>query len=185
MSVYDLDIKVYVENPKSEPPKFRLECQELEIKPGKKHDFIFRNPEGCDGFLLRFILQGDAHGYRFPRDAGLAMYSAKGIGCPTEPGHWHQFVPLEVKSGDKILIVRNYNRKGHEGDFGYTLRLTKNPNDYDMPEDEFLLLDPGGFNGNGGPKKALTAAAVAIAVLSGIASALVTTAALVTLGFVG
>lgn len=186
MSRYDLDISVFLDDPNSDPPIFRLECDDLPIMPGgSEHDFYFANRKGYgDGFLVRFVLQGDAHGYRFPDNPLDALYSKNGPGCPSNYGHSPRFVPTDVKSGNKILLVLNRNQERHMGKFSYTLRLSKSPHDENTPEAKILKLDPGGENGNGhGLAFNLNLAVLAIVI--GVASALVTTTALVFLGFVG
>lgn len=145
MAWKEVDIKVIIEDPDADPPKFRLECPELPKIPNTDHDFRFSN-DGHEGFLLNYILQGNAHGYRFPDDETQALYSARGVQCPREPGQWHQFQAREVKPGNKILVVRNFNQKGSEGRFGYTLRVTQAPH---VDDPDFIELDPGGDNTNG------------------------------------
>lgn len=174
----EIDVKVIIQDPDADPPKFKLECNDLP-KGTKDNDFIFNN-DGHPGFILNYILQGDAHGYRFPDDKDEALYSAKGVGCPRNKGQWPQFKARDVKSGNKILVVRNLNQSGHQGQFGYTLRVTKTPHDPDTPADQYLELDPGGENNNGswGMSSVNYAAIALIGVGTGVVSALVTTIAM-------
>lgn len=175
-----LDVRVILEDPTSTPPKFTLDCPELPRWKNEKNDFEFKNEgEDDDGFLLRFILQGNAHGYRFPDNELQALYSAKGPDCPTSPGQWPQFYAREVKPGNKILVVRNLNQAGRGGQFAYTLRVTKSPHDDERPEEEYLNLDPGGFNGNGHGRKNISAATFVLAIAVGVVSALVTVFSLI------
>lgn len=172
MAWRELYLDVIIEDPDADPPKFRLECNELPKLPNTKHDFKFENDEDHKhGFLLNYILQGNAHGYRFPDDETEALYSAPGVDCPRTPGQWPQFKAREVKPGNKILVVRNLNQKGFEARFGYTLRVTKTPHDDNA---RYIELDPGGENTNGGSKTSGWSY-VTVAVASGVASALVTT----------
>lgn len=181
-----LNVLVHIEDPNPKSPKFLLVCPQLTTLPGTKHDFFFENyGDDDEGFLLQFILVGNAHGYFFPDDKLEALYSRKGQGCPDEPDQWPQFRAKEVKPGNKILVVRNMNQPGEEAEFGYTLRVTKRPHETNLPDDQFLNLDPGGLNGNGGyGRKKTSAATFAVAIGAGIVSALVTVFSLVGLGII-
>jgi hypothetical protein len=178
----EVDIKVFV-HPDQEP-KFHLECDDLPKKPDDPNHFIFDN-DGHPGFLLSYVLQGDAAGYRFPdRDhMDEALYSAKGAGCPTAKGQWGQFKAKDVTSDNKTLIVRNMNQHGHEGEFGYTLRVTKTPHDADNAT--YLDLDPGGTNNNGSTTIQISYLNVAlVGATTGIVSAIATTLILAKLNMV-
>jgi hypothetical protein len=74
------------------------------------------------------------------------------------------------------------NQHDHEGEFGYTLRVTKTPHDDDAT---FLDLDPGGTNNNGSSRADVSYLKVAlIGATTGILSAVATTAALAKLNLV-
>jgi hypothetical protein len=138
----EVDVKVFLHP--DQCPEFHLECDDLPKGPKPDH-FVFDNC-GHAGFLLNYLLQEPTHGYFFPDDEGEALYSAKGEGCPKRKGQWGQFKVVDVSADNLKLVVRNQNRKGHEGEFGYTLRVTKTPHRDDA---EYLDLDPGGTNNNG------------------------------------
>jgi hypothetical protein len=175
----EVDIKVFL-HPESEP-KFHLECDELPGGPHPNH-FDFTN-NGHDGFLLNYILQEPRHGYFWPDDPDEALYSAKGSGCPKNKGHWGQFKAKEVKTpNNKVLVVRNMNRKGQEGEFGDTLRVTKTPHDETA---EYLDLDPGGTNRNGRSSFQVNYLKIAgIGLTTGILGAIATTVALAKLNLI-
>jgi hypothetical protein len=163
-SPWEHDIKVFIDSDKL-PPKFRLES-DLD-KGSKDGDFEFNN-KGKPGFVLNYIIQSDGVGkdYYFPTDLDEALYSAKGTTCPKKKGQWEQFQATQVKSGNKILVVRNLNQEGFEGHFAYTLRVTKTPNQTDP---KFLDLDPGGLNNNGQVRSSdsfVTYAAITVATVA-------------------
>lgn len=171
----EVDVKVILKS--DNPVDFDL-VPSVDLPKGEgKNDFIFRN-EGHDGFLLNFILEPEDPDsplaeYRFPDDKKMALFSAVGVECPTELGQWPQFKAKEVKPGNKILVVRNLNQKNHEGQFGYTLRLTKTPH---MHDPKFIDLDPGGTNTNGSSRSTFEnyVAMGTIAVTTGVLSAFAT-----------
>lgn len=138
----EVDIKVFLDLGKD--PPFHLQCDELP-KGTKNGDFVFTN-DHFPGFILNYVLQEPTTGYRFPDDLDEALYSAKTTTCPTSKGQWGQFKAKSVSSDNKTLVVRNMNQHGHEGQFSYTLRVTKTPHNADA---EYLDLDPGGTNTNG------------------------------------
>jgi hypothetical protein len=167
MGVKVVDVKVILHS--ANPVEFDLVPNPPLQRGVQKNEFIFEN-DRHNGYWLNYILEGDALGYRFP-DAGKdALYSAKGVGCPTSPGQWSQFKSETIGWANKVLVVRNLNEKDHKGSFGYTLRLTTTPHEKNPA---CIELDPGGQNKNGS-SRALSLAYVAV----GVGSALVTTAVL-------
>jgi hypothetical protein len=178
----ELDILVFIDDPDSVPPKFHLECDDLP-KGQKQDDYVFSN-NGHDGFLLNYKLQDPTHGYFFPDDKHEALFSARGEACPTKKDQWEQFRAREVKAGNKILVVRNLNQKGHEGCFAYTLRVTQTPHVLDS-NTRYLDLDPGGTNTNGQSRSNISLFSIAgVSVVTGVVSALATVGALSSLGLV-
>ncbi len=122
MSRNEVTIKVDLKSD-GNPPVFDLTpIPPLPKFNSKKNDFAFYN-EGEDGFTLRFTLQGNALGYRFPDDEDEALYSALGTGCPDTAGQWDQFEANNVTNNNKTLVVLNRNE--YEAEFGYTLRVKK------------------------------------------------------------
>jgi hypothetical protein len=133
-----VDVDVYLEPEGTDPP-FQMETY---LPINSANEIEFQN-HLRDGFIIKFNLK-DPHntGYLFPGDKDEALYSAKGTGCPTSKGQWGQFKAIEVvKPGNKTLVVRNLNQSGHQGQFGYTLRVTNGT--------KWRDLDPGGDNQNG------------------------------------
>ena len=132
-----VDVDVHLNRDGEEPP-FYLETYLPKSKDG---EICFHNNDR-PGFLIRFNLLDPHHtGYLFPNDTDEALYSAKGAGCPTSKGQWGQFTAVGVENGNTTLVVKNLNQSGHEGAFGYTLRVTKGG--------DWKNLDPGGLNQNG------------------------------------
>lgn len=142
MSVREVKVSVFL-HPGEDPP-FHLECPELKLNRDNNHA-VFDN-DGHDGFLLNYALEEPSHGYFFPDDSSAALWCHKRAECPSSKAQWGQFKAREVMTGNKVLVVRNLNQKGHEGNFSYTLRVTKQPSARDP---ECLDLDPGGTNNNG------------------------------------
>lgn len=151
---------------------FKLESDDLEV--GSDNLLSFENKDH-PGFEVHFHLR-DPHktGYLFPEDEREAMWVKKAspdgnIPCPTEKSYWGQFKAKEVKPGKKILVVRNFNEKGHQSKFGYTLRVTLNPN---VEPITFAHLDPPGDNLNGhGLFDVKTAIATTLTVCGAVATA--------------
>jgi hypothetical protein len=135
-----VDIDVYLEPEGSDPPFFL----ETILPVNSDGEIVFQN-HLRDGFILKYNLKDPYEtGYLFPDDKEEALYSSKGKGCPSSKGQWGQFKAEEVvKPGNTTLIVRNRNQSGHTGQFGYTLRVTKDKGA------TYLPLDPGGDNQNG------------------------------------
>jgi hypothetical protein len=174
----EVDIKVIL-HPESDPP-FHLDCGNALPQGPEANFFIFKN-NGHPGFVLNYILEDPTNTYFFPDDTDEALYSAKGRGCPTLKRQWGQFKADKHRSNNNVLVVRNMNGKGHEGEFGYRLRVTTRPHDDDA---DYLDLDPGGRNDNGPTSRSnvslLTAAVIGVA--TGVASAVATAAVLEQLG---
>ena len=151
-----------------DPPEFVLTpIPPLPKFNSKKNDFAFYN-EGEDGFTLRYTLQGDALGYRFPDDDDEALYSALGTECPKTSGQWEQFKSNNVTDNNKTLVV--INRNDYEAEFGYTLWVERaEPNG----QIKRLPLDPGGMNKNGSTRLIEASQLIAVAVTTVAATVLV------------
>ena len=172
-------------SPKNDP---QLPTNANPAKPGQP-EIIFHNHQHA-GFKIYFELQGDTKGYFFPpnSDKHNAVWSKCGSDCPTETGVWEVFKPLQVVEPNpapqpgqpaerRTLVVNNPNptatpTKPAQGKFKYNLRVTNGR--------DWLDLDPGGDNSNGGYGfTSLSYATVAtIAATTAILSAIATTATL-------
>jgi len=116
---------------------------------------------GHPGFWVYFHLEDpDDTGYRFPDDPDDALWVAKyekaGDECPKVATSWGGFEPKKVLDGAKkdlehnaVLKVRNRNTKDLMGEFGYTLCVVRNGNDW-------WPIDPGGVNHNGSSQGSLS-----------------------------
>lgn len=134
-------LDVYIDS--IDPLNFRVEPSNKNGPPlpTGPHGIIFENG-GRPGFHVRFTLQGDTHGFLFPKqkDAKKAVWSKLGSTCPDE-GAWEVFTAPTVSPDGKVLKVVNLNPHPAQGPFKYTLRVT----DGSCWKD----LDPGGLNSNG------------------------------------
>ena len=139
----EVHVSVVIDN--VSPLAFHFETTDLPMGPNNV--LYFRNCKQGQNFLVNYELVG-APGYRFPQTLNDAIYSKVGskTDCPTATGTWGQFTPEKLMSSsgpggqDRILQVRNKNSSQNE--FAYTLRATDGSN--------WLTIDPGGVNGNGG-----------------------------------
>jgi hypothetical protein len=115
------------------------------LPKGPKGELVFEN-KGHPGFFVHFRLQDRTGlGYFFPRpnDRKEAVWSQRVEDACPESAVWDVFDPRNI-SGDRLtLIVHNPNVAPVLGQFGYTLRVTKNNGQ------DYLPLDPGGDNRNG------------------------------------
>ena len=142
---YEVEVHVSVVIDSVSPLAFHFETTDLPM--GSNNVLYFRNCKRGQDFLVNYELVG-APGYRFPQTLGDAIYSKVGskTDCPSTNGIWGQFTPEKLMSSsgpggtDRILQVRN--RNDTPADFAYTLRATDGTN--------WLNIDPGGVNGNGG-----------------------------------
>lgn len=125
---------------------------------------------GHPGFWVFFHLEDpDGTGYRFPDDADQAMWVAKyenaGDECPKVATSWGGFEPKKVLDGQKkdlehnmVLKVRNRNTEDLKGEFGYTLCVVRNG-------DDWWPIDPGGVNHNGSSQGGISTTAVVVTVV--------------------
>lgn len=160
-----VDVKVFIDNPATDPPQFHFETTHLPMGPN--NHLHFQNC-GHPGFYVHYHLQDPTHGYVFPEESmyphppgpkdehlNQALYSAVGTACPTSSGQWGQFTALRVENAGRTLVVWNKNES--PVDFGYTLRVTSNGGQ------NYLPLDPGGTNTNGPSLYALTTTTLMVA----------------------
>ena len=167
-SPWDVHVDVTLES--DNPIAFRLGSKDL--PKGGNGDFIFNN-DGHPGFHIHFTLIDQTNkGYLWPTNSKKdeAVWSELGSGvCPQPPGKADVFHALSVDKARTTLVVNNPNPKPAQGPFGYTLRVTNDPN-----EVVFLPLDPGGINNNGATSRwnMMTTVVVAVAVVAVAAVAL-------------
>lgn len=169
-------IDVYIDDPSSDPPSFRVVPSENNSPPltlGPDDEIIFHN-DRHPGFDICFELKDNTHGYFFPPTSQKndAVWSRIGCECPKSEVR-EVFQPIRTEetspgSGElRRLVVHNSNPKPAQGRFKYTLRVTNGTGWKD--------LDPGGDNTNG--QTSLTSNYIAIggiAVTTGVLSALAT-----------
>jgi hypothetical protein len=112
---------------------------------------VFNNA-GRPGFKVKFRLYdntngGNGSGYAFPQGTNKqdGIWSIVGSsGCPSS-GIWQVFDQnsLAVTDNGATLVALNPNPSPAQGDFRYTLNVTKTGGP------PYLPLDPGGTNNNG------------------------------------
>lgn len=144
MSKEPKDVHVKVTLLPGQKPPFKISSTDLPM--GRDSELIFRN-HGHPGFRVHFELQEPTHGYLFPpnKTRAEAVWSQMGADACPETQIWDVFRALEVSPDRKTLTVRNGNvHKEELGKFTYTLRVVR-----DDPLD-WMELDPGGDNQNGG-----------------------------------
>ena len=144
---------------------FRIEPHpENSLPKGPGDELVFEN-KGHSGFFIYFHLKDpNKLGYKFPDDHKLvndAVWSKMGKGACPDDGIWDVFIPRKVIDKGMTLKVRNLNEKPDIGDFGYTLRVTKDEGR------TYLALDPGGTNKNG-PISASSSSWIAPTVAGGL-----------------
>jgi hypothetical protein len=104
---------------------------------------------GHPGFNVTFNLHDETGlGYRFPgppHDKNAIWSELGSTGCPSSPGSWAVFPAnrISVKGGGDTMTAYNPNPAPAQGDFRYTLNVTKNNGA------NYLPLDPAGNNQNG------------------------------------
>lgn len=145
MAEKNVSVKVILHPPGSNPP-FHFESTDLPI--GKDNLIYFSNCGKSKGFLIRYTIDDSANqGYRFPTNANgndhldQALWATASGSCPTQPTHWDSvFRARSVENGGQTLVV--WNKNAVVQNFAYTLRVVSGAN--------WLNLDPGGSNQNGG-----------------------------------
>jgi hypothetical protein len=109
---------------------------------------MFSN-NGRPGFNVRFELTDETGlDYRFPappKDCDAIWSELGSTGCPASPGSWTIFekTGIVVSNHGTVLTAFNRNPSPAQGDFRYTLNVTKDGGA------TYLPLDPGGCNQNG------------------------------------
>lgn len=137
---WTVEVDVYLES--DDPLDFTVHSCLQQKKGG---NLVFHN-NGRPGFNIVFhLFDRTGKGYRFPsppHHRRNAVWSQLGDDCP-EREILEVLEPLRVINNGKTLVVYNANPEPKQGPFKYTLRVTKDGKDY-------LDLDPGGDNQNGG-----------------------------------
>lgn len=111
-------------------------------------ELVFRN-DGHPGFNVIFNLHDETQlGYRFPappKDFDSIWSQVGASGCPGSPGAWEVFdkASIVVTNGGDVMKAKNRNPSPAQGQFRYTLNVTKDGGA------TYLPLDPGGNNQNG------------------------------------
>ncbi|MES2002579.1 MAG: hypothetical protein V4444_09765 [Pseudomonadota bacterium] len=159
-------------------PNVELVSDDLPIVDG---NLVFKN-DANDGFFVRFNLDPTTLGkYYFPNTKDEALFVKVNQGgtaeCP-KSGTWDGFRPHKLDNGNKTLVVFNKNGKlpanKKEERFSFTLRVREDK----FSGTDFLELDPGGINQNGGVK---ATSWMSTALLVGVAVGVVATLAAQTL----
>lgn len=174
MAEKGVTVRVILDSPGSNPP-FHFESTDLPID--KNNVIYFANCGKNKGFLIRFTVDDAANqGYRFPTHANgndfldQALWATDTGPCPKAECHWDAvFKAKSVEDGGQTLVVWNKNAVAQN--FAYTLRVVSGAN--------WLNLDPGGTNQNGGlPLFRALAANVATGAIVALATAVMTNATL-------
>ena len=132
---------VYLDEAGRRRGRFTLETP---MAKNKDDDLVFEN-RGRPGFNVVFNLHDETGGgYGFPKQADKeeAVWSRYGPDCPDSEVR-QVFRPLRIEDEGMTLVVRNENPAPAGGPFKYSLRVTNDGTNY-------VLLDPGGVNENGG-----------------------------------
>ena len=145
MAEKDVNVKVVLHAPGSNPP-FHFESNDLPI--GNKDVIYFSNCGKFKGFRVHYELDNSKNPtFLFPTQQtngpdhlGMALWVEQSSSCPNHACKWDVFEAKNVTNGGLTLIVKNTNEDVAE--FFYTLRLTNGT--------DWLDLDPGGMNQNGG-----------------------------------
>ena len=158
------EVQINVTLTSEDPVRFTLDSNDL---PGKNGNFTFNN-NGRPGFNITFAFKDETgQSYKWPDNAHKdeAVWSALGNVCPDSP----TFEPLHAIGVDPTqmkLRVNNRNPKPAQGQFMYTLRVTKDGGE------TYLAMDPGGVNQNGSSGRiSMNALFIAVATIAIIAIA--------------
>jgi hypothetical protein len=137
---WTVEVDVYLKSDAT-PPDFEIESF---LKSGPDGRLVFNNC-GRPGFNVVFRLHDETGlGYHFPSPPRLndACWSQRGGDACPHSEIMEIFDPVRVFDDGTALTVRNENPCPAQGEFTYTLRVTKGDGSY-------LELDPGGLNQNG------------------------------------
>ena len=145
MAEKDVTVKVILDAPGSNPP-FHFESNDLPI--GNDNVIYFSNCGKFKGFMINYVLDDTANpNFRFPTQTthgnnylDEALWATQSGGCPTAACKWDVFEAKREDNGGRTLVVKNKNEVAEN--FAYTLRVANGAN--------WLNLDPGGVNQNGG-----------------------------------
>lgn len=145
MAEKDVRVKVVLHAP-GDPQPFHFESEDLPI--GEQNRIYFSNCGKRRGFMIHYDLDDTKRpGYRFPtrQQHGntyleQALWATETGGCPTGKATWPVFRAVREERDGGTLVVRNTNLEVQ--DFFYTLRVVQGT--------DWLDLDPGGSNQNGG-----------------------------------
>ena len=145
MAEKDVTVKVILDPPGNNPP-FHFESNDLPI--GNDNVIYFSNCGKLKGFTIHYDLDDTANpGFRFPTRTthgndylDEALWATQSGGCPTQQCKWDVFEARREENSGRTLVVRNKNEVAEN--FAYTLRVANGTN--------WLNLDPGGVNQNGG-----------------------------------
>lgn len=172
MADKDVTVKVVL-HPAGDPDVFHFETTDLPMCPG--NFLIFRNCLKGNHFRISYKLDNSARpGFLFPTGQGQqhlldALWVHDSTSCPTRACTWDEFKAHKVKDEGLTLVVKNKN--DDVTNFAYTLRVTNGS--------EWLELDPGGGNQNGGePPFTSYASALVTGAIVGVGTAALTSAAL-------
>jgi hypothetical protein len=167
MAEKDVRVKVVLHAP-SDPQLFHFESDDLPI--GKENRIYFSNCGKTRGFMIHFDLDDtNRPGYRFPTRQKhgntyleQALWVAETGGCPGHKSTWPVFRAMREEKGGGTLVVKNTNPRVQ--DFWYTLRVVQGA--------DWLNLDPGGSNQNGGEPPLTLYASIITGALVGLGAAL-------------
>ena len=140
---WTVQVDVYLHS--ETPGDFTIESY-LQTTPGRD-ELVFYNSRH-PGFNVEFHLYDETGlGYQFPSATNKqdGIWSKLGSTCPLV-GMWDVFPAdkTEVKNSGQTLVAFNPNPSPAQGQFQYTLNVSK---DGQAP---YLPIDPGGNNMNGG-----------------------------------
>lgn len=174
MAEKGVTVRVILDPPGSNPP-FHFDSTDLPID--KNNVIYFANCGKNKGFLIRYTIDDTANrGYRFPTHTNgndfldQALWATDSGTCPIHECHWDAvFKAKDVEDGGLTLVVWNKNAVAQN--FAYTLRVVSGAN--------WLNLDPGGSNQNGGlPLFKALAASIAAGAISALATSTMTSGAM-------
>jgi hypothetical protein len=141
---WDVIVDVYLHSEAA--GDFDIESYLQSSPPSKK--LIFWN-NGHPGFNITFNLHDETNlGYKFvgaPNEEDSIWSQLGGTGCPGAPGAWEVFdkTSITITNAGMVMKAFNQNPSPAQGDFRYTINVTKDGGT------TYLPLDPGGTNNNG------------------------------------
>ena len=162
------DVRINVRIDSVNPLRFSVDPVSNGLPKDPNGNIKFKNKKDEDGFRIFFDLVNPPEDYVWPDDDEIAeaVWSKIGTQCPQQ-GVWDVFTPVRSDNNRKTLVVDNLNPSPAQGEFHYTLRVVNG-------RGEYLNLDPGAINQNGGEQ--MSAAVLAAAIGGLIAGSLLTLA---------